>query len=660
MPPPPASFVNRAKELGLLDRLTSPRSRQAPPVVVVSGTAGTGKSALVQQWARLNRERFPDGIFYADFAWGDVEIQDLLGAILGGLGVATDQMPAGFEDRVELYRARSVGKRLLVLLEDVEQEAQMGPLIPALAPQSAVIATTRAPVEGMVFSGAHRIDVPPLASPAARELLALVAGRARVEGEARAVDELVGMSQGLPLAVRIAAQRLRVDAGLTVGSLVREMASSPDDSTAAYAEGEADFLINGVYRTLPSEAALLYRRLAAHPGPSFTPLIASIAAGDPELSVGGALGGFHKLQLVESRGGRSRFHQPLLRHAAAALRADEPGEERHAAARIADFYATAAVLFGLTTEPESHPSILDLKESGSRWSEAEALAWFDAEWPNLLAVMEDATDRDWSGRAQVIGEALILAVAKREGGAAVQLRNYLAHGFGPLGQDEWTGREPALAGETAPGLSEESVAAFLAEAAAPVVLEPERLRVEWPVEAEPLALERYLASGGESALLRLADESALRVEAHVDSFALVWPAKCSLGSLVERVVSEADIAPEAKSMALIVADDGTVEEVGLDENFSRFSGFDADDIEFVRLDLTDRVVTWRRCADPALHSGIDPTQELGLGADWLDHERVRDLLQQTGVESISAAAERLVDAASGVLNRAPGGERSDD
>jgi hypothetical protein len=656
LPSRPLGFVNRVEELDLLDRLTSPSGREAPPIVVVGGAYGVGKSALVQQWAHLNRGRFPDGIFYADFAWGDVDAQALLDTIMRELGISEDRMPADLEERTELYVARSSGKRLLVLLEDVQRQDQVEPLIPTHAPQSAVIVTTRAPGDDTLLPGANRIVVPPLSRAAAADLLESVTGRFRLDEEVRMVNALIGRAAGLPLAVRIAAQRLRVDPGLRLGALVGEMESSSDDPAAAHAKGEPDLLINAVYRTLPDETALLYRRLAAHPGPSFTPVIASVAAGDPELPVGGALDGFRELQLAERRGQRLRFHEPLLRHAAAALRADEPNEERQAAARIADFYASAAVLLGLTIVSD-RPSRLNVGDPESRWSESEAQAWFDVEWPNLLAVMGDATERDWRGRAQVIGEAVIGEVVKREASAAVNLRNALVHGSMRLGRDLI--EELGFAEELPRGLSEESVAAFLAEAETPVVLEPGLLRLEWPAEAEAFKLERYLASGGESALLRLGDESILRVEAHPESFALVWPSECSLDSLLERVVGESDIAPGADTMALIVTGDGAVDEVGLDEMLTRSSGPEAGDIEFVRLDLTDWVVTWRRTADPALHARVEPMQELGLGADSLDRERIQHLLEQTGVESISSEAERLVVAAEGVLNLAPGGEGSD-
>jgi hypothetical protein len=617
-----------------------------------------------------------DGVLYANFAWGSVEIGDLLGSFLSAMGVSEEVMPAELGERLALYRARSVGRRFLLVLEDVEHEEQVMPLIP-LAPDSVVLITTRAALEQLAMVGAELLSLGPLDAPAARELLGHLIGRSRTRAEPDAVDELVRMSGGSPLAMQVCGRYLSSHEW-PVSRLVGEILAGSDHPIAAGAEDEADLLFTGVYRTLNPSAAELYRRLALHPGPSFTPIVASVVAGVQSPSVHADLRELFAMQLIENVSGRSRFHQPLLRHARVALEADEPkAEQDAAAARIVDFYASAARRLGLTIEPERQLPALGpggwLDEPPS-WSEGDAMAWFDAERSNLLAVIHDAADRDWNGRAWTIGEALAPAFRRREHRSAealeiytlaataarrlanpaaeARIRVYLAQTHMALADWGRAEHELDLAAALVRRLDDSSVEALVEEVAAPdIVLGADEsfLSLEPSPGVSRLEVERYTASGGESALLRVSDRSALRVESHPESFALVWPATCALSDLAERVLVTADTEPEAHTTALVVDGNGSVAEAPLDEMLDRIA---ADDLEFARLELTDLVITWNRRADPVLSPGDGLVHEVGLGSESFNRELVRDLLTRTAVESISDSAEDIVEASCEILMNA--------
>ncbi len=110
------AFINRQPELRALTRLTSrgsasPRSRTSrrlATVVVVTGSAGVGKTALAMHWAHRVRDRFPDGELYANLRGFDdgppVSAEVVLDRFLRDLGVALEAIPADLDGRAGLFR----------------------------------------------------------------------------------------------------------------------------------------------------------------------------------------------------------------------------------------------------------------------------------------------------------------------------------------------------------------------------------------------------------------------------------------------------------------------------------------------------------------------------------------------------------------------------
>ncbi|MBL1066678.1 AfsR/SARP family transcriptional regulator [Streptomyces sp. 7-21] len=198
-------FCGRSRALAALDAVCRPGLAAAPPVVV-EGAAGIGKTALAVHWAHRSAGRFPDGQLYVDlrgFGPGrPVEPGEALGSLLRGLGLPDAQIPRGAADRAALFRSRTAGSRMLVLLDNAVDSAQACPLLPA---QSclAVVTSRRALRDLVAHHGAARIPLGPLDERAAGELLDRGLGAARAAADPGGRKLLADLAGGVPLVIRL-------------------------------------------------------------------------------------------------------------------------------------------------------------------------------------------------------------------------------------------------------------------------------------------------------------------------------------------------------------------------------------------------------------------------------------------------------------------------
>jgi DNA-binding SARP family transcriptional activator len=205
-----SDFIGRKHEVDrvrvLLD--TSSRQHGRMSACVVAGMAGVGKTALIVHVAHQLREAYPDGQLYAELG-GTREIPvdpgDVLADMLVALGTARAEIPVGTSERSRLYRERLSGKRILVLLDDVADEQQVRPLLPA-DPGSGMLLTSRARLTGL--ESVRLIDLDVLSCDEAVALLTKIVGNQRVAAELDAARDLVKLCGHLPLGVRIAGARL--------------------------------------------------------------------------------------------------------------------------------------------------------------------------------------------------------------------------------------------------------------------------------------------------------------------------------------------------------------------------------------------------------------------------------------------------------------------
>ncbi|MEO3784418.1 AfsR/SARP family transcriptional regulator [Actinocorallia sp. B10E7] len=230
LPHDPADFTGRAAEtLRVAEAVTS----AALPIVVISGRPGVGATALATHAAHQLRRRFPDGCLYTDLHF-TAEPLEVLGRLLRMLGVAAP--PPGLAERAELYRARTQGRRLLIILNDASGERQVLPLLPGDGGPG-VLVTGRNRLTAL--PGAVHVELEPLPVGDALELLARIVGRGRAAAEPEAARRLVELCDRLPLAVRAAAARLAGKPHWRLADLVFRLADE-DRRLGELAHGDLD------------------------------------------------------------------------------------------------------------------------------------------------------------------------------------------------------------------------------------------------------------------------------------------------------------------------------------------------------------------------------------------------------------------------------------
>ncbi|MFI7287070.1 BTAD domain-containing putative transcriptional regulator [Streptomyces anulatus] len=211
------AFTGRRDELrDLLDVLGGGEER----VVVVSGPAGAGKSALAVRAAHLLADRFPDGRVHVRVRREDgtarsrAEILAELGRLCGVAGAAPAEPEGGPADvrmataaLADAWQGWLARHRALVVLDDVPGEVAVRGLLPRSG-KCSVLVTARGQLAGL--APVHRIALPALADGEALELLGKLIGAGRLRTDPGAALRIVRACGALPLAVEVSGMRLAV------------------------------------------------------------------------------------------------------------------------------------------------------------------------------------------------------------------------------------------------------------------------------------------------------------------------------------------------------------------------------------------------------------------------------------------------------------------
>jgi hypothetical protein len=228
LPPDPADFTGREDLLKLLDkRLAAPPDAGRPPaagIFVLAGRSGIGKTALAVHMAHRIRDRFPDGQLYVSLhdATSPLCPADVLSRLLRDLGDWDPAIPAGEEERAGRYRGLVAARKMLIVLDDAQDAAQVRPLLPGSA-ACAVLVTSRDVLTGV--DEAAQLSLGALDEDEARDLFAAIIGAPRAAAEPDAVTAVLARCAGLPLAIRMAGSRLASRPAWTVAHLAARLAS---------------------------------------------------------------------------------------------------------------------------------------------------------------------------------------------------------------------------------------------------------------------------------------------------------------------------------------------------------------------------------------------------------------------------------------------------
>ncbi|MBF9069378.1 helix-turn-helix domain-containing protein [Streptacidiphilus fuscans] len=362
--------------------------------VAVTGSGGLGKTALAVQAAHLAAPHFPDGQLYVDLRGADPtpgDAAEVLGAWLLDLGESAAELPADPQARAARFRTVVAGRRMLLVLDNAADAAQVRPLIPGTS-GCAVLVTSRSRLGGLL--GARHLALTTLDDDAARQLLGAVVGRERTDAEPEAVDRLLSCCAGLPLALRIAGARLAGRAAWTAAVLAERLSDERHrldelavGDVAVRSAFQASYRnLAGIRPTSPPDAfspALAFRLLGLFPGNRFSAHAVAALLGAPVRRAEDLLEALADAHLVESAApGYYRLHDLLRSYALELAEAEESADARRSAlARLVHWYIHSASAASDQLAPRNVRWGLDLIPPGEL---ALSFRDGDAAWQWLL------------------------------------------------------------------------------------------------------------------------------------------------------------------------------------------------------------------------------------------------------------------------------------
>ena len=153
------AFVGRRDQLATLSQVLQQPGGTAV-ITAIGGTAGVGKTALAVHWAHQVAGESPDGQLYVNLRGFDpsgtpVTPEEAVRVLLDSLDVPATRRPQTIEAQLGMYRSLLAGRRMLVLLDNARDAAQVRPLLPG-APTCRVIVTSRNQLTGLVATAAAR------------------------------------------------------------------------------------------------------------------------------------------------------------------------------------------------------------------------------------------------------------------------------------------------------------------------------------------------------------------------------------------------------------------------------------------------------------------------------------------------------------------------
>ncbi len=390
---------------GLLTDTGAGSNPGAVRVALVVGAGGLGKTALAVHTAHLLASEYPDGQLYANLhgATQATDPAEVLARFLRALGAEPANIPLGEEERSAHYRTSLAGKKVLIVLDDARDAAQVRPLLPGSA-SCAVLVTARRRLPELAGTRVLDLDVLPLDE--ARTLFVLVAGQERAQAEPAATDDVLAACAGLPLAIRIGGARLAARGNWTVRTLADRLADERrrlDELRAGNLAVRASFEVS--FASLPGpefpggvDPARAFRLLGLWTGSSFSLAAAAALLGEDEDAVADALDVLVDAHLLETRApDRYRFHDLLRVYAADRARTQETEQvQQTAITRLLTWYshsieAAAAVISAHHPRVPLGPlpdAVHPLEFASLEW----ALAWCEAERAGLTAATRLAAE----------------------------------------------------------------------------------------------------------------------------------------------------------------------------------------------------------------------------------------------------------------------------
>lgn len=408
LPADVAGFTGRQaalRELAVL--LSDPDGRADGPVTIsaISGPAGIGKSALAVHAAHRLLRHYPDGQLYVDLQGATPGLQPLaplevLGRFLRALGIDPSAVPVSEAEASARFRSETAGQRILVMLDNAAEIAQIRPLLPGTG--CAVLVTSRHVLS--TLDGARHLRLDVLTPQEASALLGQLVGRGRVAAEPEVAAEITRMCGWLPLALRVIAARLAARPNWPLRALLERLSRARrrlDELEADNIDVRASFTVSlnqlrASNDTLDQRAAAAFALLGILDGPDCSTAAAGRLIGLGDADTEQTLERLADTQLLATtEPGRYRLHDLLRLFAREIAEQDHPPRQRaDALTRVLGLYTGCAWRTIELLRPGDHR----LTRAEPRWrkdrlefgDEQAALRWLEAEGPNLLAAVHQA------------------------------------------------------------------------------------------------------------------------------------------------------------------------------------------------------------------------------------------------------------------------------
>ncbi len=395
-------FTGREQEIHRLHADATNSATAALVISAIDGMGGVGKTTLAVHIAHRLADRYPDGQFFVDLQGFTVGVEPMspmraLNILLRSIGVPPEAIPQELAERSAVWRSRLTGRRILVLLDNASDVAQVRPLLPAEPGTLVLIASRR---RMTALEGAKPLSLDVMPDRDAYELFSRIVGVDRATTEPDQVTLVLELCGRLPLAIQIAAARLRDRPSWSVSDLVGQLRRR-DGRARTLVAGDRNVLtiIGWSYQHLTPMQKKLFRRLSAHPGHDFDAYTAAALSG---LSLEQTEDGLEELfdinLLQQRRTGRYSFHD-LVRDCAQDLhvRDDDEDARQSTLSRLLDYYLVSIdawcramkaenryVTFKADAEPKYLKEVSDYDT---------ALSLFEDEYRNIAAAVRDAALR---------------------------------------------------------------------------------------------------------------------------------------------------------------------------------------------------------------------------------------------------------------------------
>jgi tetratricopeptide (TPR) repeat protein len=405
LPPALAGFTGRAAELDAIRRACDPH-QTGPVAVTLDGMAGVGKSQLAIHAAHLIAgERFDRVLFvnlrgfHPDAAQPPADPDAVLDGFLRLLGLTGQQIPHDGAARRAAYRALLADRRVLVLLDNAADEAQVAPLLPD-APGCVALVTSRRRLTGL--AAATQLTVGVFQPDEALDFLARAAPDSRVGTDPAAARRIADQCGHLPLALGLVAAHITGKPDWTLTDHADRLDERHQDRRL---DSGVELALDLSYRQLPADQQRLLRLLALHPGHDLDPYAAAALAGTDLATARGQVRRLCRDHLLQRHAPQRYTFHDLVRAYASGRGGDEdrPPARRAALTRLFDYYlhvAAAAMGRLYPAETDRRPPVTPVASPVPDLSDADsARDWLNIERPTLVAVAEHAATHGWPGHA---------------------------------------------------------------------------------------------------------------------------------------------------------------------------------------------------------------------------------------------------------------------